>query len=83
MREYAEVLAEPVTAILNSSYKEQRLPSSWKLADVVPFPKQKPVEDLSKQLPLISLTPAISKLTEDFAVSTHVGPAVLKIIDHD
>ena len=26
LREYAEVLAEPVTAILNSSYKEQRLP---------------------------------------------------------
>ena len=74
---------EPVTAIFNSSYKEQRLPSPWKLADVVPLPKQKPVEDLSKHLRPISLTPAISKLAEDFAVATHVGPAVLKIIDHD
>ena len=82
-REYAEVLAEPVTAILNSSYKEQRLPLPWKLADVVPLPKQKPVEDLSEQLRPISLTPAISKLAEDFVVSTHVGPAVLKVIDHD
>ena len=38
---------------------------------------------LSKQLCPISLTPAISKLVEDFVVSTHVGPVVLKIIDHD
>ena len=83
LHEYAEVLAEPVTAILNSSYKEQGLPSPWKPADVVPLPKQKPVEDLSKQLRPISLTPAISKLAEDFVVSTHFGSAVLKIIDHD
>ena len=62
LREYAEVLAEPVTAILNSSYKEQRLPSPWKLAEVFPPPKEKPVEDLSKQLRPISLTNAISKL---------------------
>ena len=62
LREYAEVLAEPVTAILNSSYKEQRLPSPWKLAEVVPPPKEKPVEDLSKQLRPISLTHAILKL---------------------
>ena len=83
LHEYAEVLAEPVTAILNSSYKEQGLPSPWKPADVVLLTKQKPVEDLSKQLRPISLTPAISKLAEDFVVSTHVGSAVLKIIDHD
>jgi len=41
------------------------------------------VEDLTKQLRLISLTPAISKLAEDFVVLTHVSPAVLKIIDQD
>jgi len=41
------------------------------------------VEDLSKQLRSISLTPAISQLAEDFVASTHVGPAVLKIIDQD
>ncbi|XP_066020680.1 uncharacterized protein [Pocillopora verrucosa] len=83
LREYAEVLVEPVTAILNSSYKEQKLPSLWKLADVVPLPKQKPVEDLSKYLRPISLTATISKLVEDFVVATHVGPTVLKKIDYD
>ena len=83
LREYAEVLVEPVTAILNSSYKEQKLPYPWKLADVVPLPKQKPVEDLSKHLRPISLTPTIAKLAEDFVVATHVGPAVLKKINYD
>lgn len=81
LREYAEVLVEPVTTILNSSYREQKLPKTWKLANVVPLPKQKPIEDLSKHLRPISLTPAISKLAEDFIVTTHVGPAVLKKID--
>ena len=65
LREYAEVLVEPVMAILNSSYKEQKLPSPWKLADIVPLPKHKPVEDLSKHRRPISLTPTISKLAED------------------
>ena len=58
------------------SFQEQKLPLSWKLPDVVPLPKQKPVEDASKHLRLISLTPAISKLTEEF-----IGPAVLNVID--
>ena len=36
MREYAEILAPPVPSVLNSSFAEQRLPPSWKQADVVP-----------------------------------------------
>ena len=81
LRKYAEILVQPITSILNASFREQRLPTSWRLADVVPLPKQKPVEDLIKHLRPISLTPAISKLAEDFVVSTHVGPAVLQTID--
>ena len=83
LREYAEILVQPTSSILNASFSEQRIPTSWKLADVIPLPKQKSVEDLSKHLRPISLTPAISKLAEDFVVSTHVGPAVLRIIDPD
>ena len=81
LRKYAEILVQPITFILNASFREQRLPTSWKLADLVPLPKQKPVEDLIKHLRPISLTPAISKLAEDFVVSTHVGPVVLQTID--
>ena len=40
-REYADFIAQPVTSILNFSFAEQQLPPSWRLADVVPIPKQK------------------------------------------
>ena len=80
MRGYAEILAPPVSSVLNSSFAEQRLlRPSWKQADVVPIPKLKSVSNVNKHLRPISLTPAISKIAEDFVVSIHVGPAVLKV----
>ena len=81
LKEYAEILARPVTSVLNSSFAEQRCPPSWKMADVVPVPKQKPVTDINKHLRPISLTPTISKLAEDFVVAHHIGPAVMEVID--
>ena len=54
---------------------------TWKSADVVPIPKEQNVEDISNHLRPISLTPLISKLAEDFVVSSHFGPAVLEVID--
>ena len=81
LREYAEFLAYPVSVILSASFKEQRLPSIWKLADVTPLPKQKPVKEIKKDLRPISLTPCISKLAEDFVVTEYVKPAVLCMLD--
>lgn len=72
-----------ITSVLNSSFSEQRLPQTWKSVDVVPIPKEKKVEDISKHLRPISLIPSISKLEEDFVVSSHLGPAVLEVIDPD
>ena len=59
---YAGILACPVTAVLNSSFPEQRSPSTWKM---VPVPKLKPVTDINKHLHPISLTSVISKLAKD------------------
>ena len=67
LKEYAELLAFPVSKIINSSFKEQRLPKIWKFADVSPLPKVKPVEDLKKHLRPISLTPCLSKVAEELA----------------
>lgn len=39
LREYADLLARPITLVLNSSFSEQRLPQTWKSADVVPISK--------------------------------------------
>lgn len=81
LKDYAEILAKPVCSVLSSSYKEQRLPSSWKYADVTPLPKQKPIMDINKHLRPISLTSCISKVGEEFIVSNYIAPAILKIID--
>jgi hypothetical protein len=81
LKDYAEILAKPVCSVLSSSYKEQRLPSSWKYADVTPLPKQKPITDINKHLRPISLTSCISKVGEEFIVSNYIAPAILKIID--
>ena len=81
LKDNADLLTEPVTEILNSSYFENCLPSSWKEADVVPVPKETPVKDLNKHLRPISLTPILSKIAEDYVVEEYVKPAVLKKID--
>ena len=78
--EYAELLAFPVSKIINSSFKEQRLPKIWKFADVSPLPKAKLVEDLKKHLSPISLTPCLWKVAEECVVADYVKSSVLKVL---
>ena len=81
LKENADLLAAPISNILNSSFIEARVPQSWKHANIIPIPKEKPVRDVNKHLRPISLTPIVSKLAEDYVVSMFVKPAVLKKID--
>ena len=81
LREYADLLAYPVSKIISASFVEQRLPHMWKLANVSPLPKKKPVNDLKKDLRPISLTSCLSKVAEDCIVADYVKPAVLKVLD--
>ena len=62
LKENADLLAGPVSDIINCSYHEGYLPTSWKKADVVANPKQKPVKDINNHLCPISLTPIMSKI---------------------
>ena len=80
-KENADLLADPVKEIWNLSYRDSYLPQSWKEADIVPLPKQKPVKDVNKHLRPISLTSVVSKVAEDFVVENFVKPAVLRKID--
>ena len=80
-REFASLVAFPVKTILNASFSEQRLPSSWKYADVTPLPKKMPVQNLKKDLRPIPLTPCLSKVAEDFVVTDHLKPTVMKVLD--
>ena len=36
-----DLVAYPITEILNVSYAEQGIPTIWKMADVTPLPKKK------------------------------------------
>ena len=81
LRDYSRIVALPIMNIINTSYREQKLPACWKMADVSPLPKKKPVKDLKKDLRPISLTPSVSKVAEGFVVEDYVKPAILKVID--
>ena len=81
LKENADLLAFPVTEILNCSYREYRLPHSWKKADVIAIPKTKSITDINDHLRPISLTPILSKLAEEFVVEHYIRPAVLKKLD--
>ena len=61
----------------NASFKEQCLPQIWKMADVTPLPKTKPVKELKKDLRPISLTACLSKVAEECVVVDYVKPAVV------
>jgi hypothetical protein len=70
-----------VCKILNSSYLENRSPAAWKLAYVIPIPKEKPVRTVSKYLRPISLAPIVSKLAKEVVVEQFIKPAILKVVD--
>ena len=65
LKEYAVSLVYPITKVLTSM---------WKLSDVTPIPKRKPVKDVNKDLRPISLTPCLSKLAEDLVLTNYVKP---------
>jgi hypothetical protein len=81
VKEYAEILACPISSLINCSLRHQLLPSWWKLANIIPIPKEKVVCDINKHLRPISLTCCLSKLTEEFVIEKFVAPAILNCID--
>ena len=81
LKENADVLAGPVCKIIYLSYFENRLPPAWKMADVFPIPKQKPIRTINKDLRPISLTPTVSKLAEEVVVEQFIKQAIFKVVD--
>ena len=75
-----DLLSNTISDIINSSFAERRLPPSWKSADTVPIPKQKPIKDVNKHLRPISLTSILSKVAEEFFVAEYLRPSILKKI---
>ena len=69
LRDLAGILAPPICAIFNSSFREGYIPPIWKCANTYPLPKTNPPKRLEKDLCPISLTPIISKTIEIYACS--------------
>ena len=57
LKDHANILAAPLTAIFNSSLREGVLPNEWKMANVIPLPKTKPMISVETDIRPISLTP--------------------------
>ena len=74
LKENADLLAPPNMDIMNTSFREGRLPCRY------PCP-QRPIQDVNKHLRPISHTPILSKIAEDYVVHDFVMPTVLKKID--
>ena len=53
----AEVLAPPLTAILNISLREGVVPTEWETANVIPLLKRNPPVAIEKYIIPLSLTP--------------------------
>ena len=66
LKDFANVLAAPITSIFNASLAQSSVPSIWKSADVVPLPKVNPPKLVEKDLRPIALTPVLAKTLEGF-----------------
>ena len=64
IRNFANVLAPPLTAIFNNSLREGVLPMEWKMANGIPLPKTSPTVSIEKDIRPISLTPIAAKVFE-------------------
>jgi hypothetical protein len=68
LKDFAHVLADPVTTIFNASLSSSVVPRIWKESNIIPIPKVQQPESEGDTRP-ISLTSCLSKLLEDFVVS--------------
>ena len=64
LRNYANVLAPTLTAIFNTSLREDVLPTEWKMATVIPLPKTSPPVSIEKDIRPTSLTSIAAKVFE-------------------
>ena len=68
LKNHAEVLAPPLTAIFNNSLREGVVPIEWKTANVIPLPKRNPPVSIEKDIRPISLTPIAAKVFESIVM---------------
>ena len=80
LKDHADLLAPPLTAIFNCSLREGKLPNEWKMANIIPLPKVNPPASIYKDIRPISLTPIAAKLFE-FIVMEWVDDTSVSNVD--
>ena len=68
LKDHANILAAPLTAIFNSSLREGVIPNEWKMANVIPLPKTKPMISVETDIRPISRTPIVAKVCESIVL---------------
>ncbi|XP_022809436.1 uncharacterized protein LOC111346415 [Stylophora pistillata] len=81
-REFAHDLAPVVTDVFNSSLQQHKVPSSWKMADIKPIPKESPLTCCTQLRP-ISLTAIIMRLFERLVYRFELSSIFNDYIDLD
>ena len=66
LREFADILAAPICALINTSFRTGSVPLQWKIARITPIPKTFPPLDLRSDLRPIAITSSIAKIAEFF-----------------
>ena len=69
LKNHANTLAGPLTAIFNSSLPEGIIPETWKSANVIPVPKANPPNTIEKDVRPISRSPIASKTLESIILN--------------
>ena len=81
-RDFALVLAPVVADVFNSSLRQHKVSSFWKLADITPLPKESPLTSCSQLRP-ISLTAVIMRLFERLVYKHELSSICRDFIDLD
>ena len=68
LKDHAIILAARLTVIFNSSLREGVIPNEWKMANVIPLPKTKPIISVETDIRPISLTPIVAKVFESIVL---------------
>ena len=69
LRDFAYFLANPISAIFNSSIRDGFVPEAWKTAFITPIAKVKQPKLIEEDLRPISLTSILSKTLEKFVIT--------------
>ncbi len=78
LKRLSYILKPAITDILNTSFRECKVPKAWKIADIPPVPKARNITDFNKDLRPVSLISTLSKIAENIIVEYELKSKLLR-----